>query len=66
MLFRSKQEIYTSRSGKQFFYDVTDSDDADMFREVLAGTIEDFEGLGKNDIISVLLDEVERILQTKE
>lgn len=62
----SKQEIYTSRSGKQFFYDVTDSDDADMFREVLAGTIEDFEGLGKNDIISVLLDEVERILQTKE
>ena len=37
-----------------------------MFREVLAGTIEDFEGLGKNDLIAVLLDEVERILKDEK
>ena len=34
-----------------------------MFRDVLLGTIEDFEGLGKNNLISVLLDEVERIIK---
>ncbi len=62
----SDQEVYTSRNGQQFYYNISESEDSEMFRDVLSGTIEDFEGLGKNDIISVLLDEVERILQEEE
>lgn len=58
--------VYTSRSGQPFYYEVVKSDETEMFRDVLSGTIEDFEGLGKNDLIAVLLDEVERILQDKE
>lgn len=58
--------VYTSRSGQQFYYEIIESDETEMFREVLAGTIEDFEGLGKNDLIAVLLDEVERILKDEK
>ncbi len=58
--------VYTSRSGQKFFYEINNNDETEMFKDVLAGTIEDFEGLGKNDLISALLDEVERILQEKE
>lgn len=54
--------VYISRSGQQFYYDIVESDETEMLRDILAGTIEDFEGLGKNDIVSVLLDQVERIL----
>ena len=61
----NEKSVYTSRNGQQFFYEKVDSDETEMFRDVLVGTIEDFEGLGKNDLISVLLDEVERILQNK-
>lgn len=62
----SNKAVYTSRSGQQFYYEKVESDETEMFRDVLSGTIEDFEGLGKNDLIAVLLDEVERILQDKE
>ena len=58
--------VYTSRSGQQFYYEIVENDETEMFRDVLAGTIEDFEGLGKNDLIAVLLDEVERILKNEE
>ena len=58
--------VYTSRSGQPFYYEIVETDETEMFRDVLAGTIEDFEGLSKNDLISVLLDEVERILKEKE
>ena len=62
----SNKAVYTSRSGQSFYYEKVESDEAEMFRDALSGTIEDFEGLGKNDLIAVLLDEVERILQDKE
>lgn len=58
--------VYTSRSGQPFYYEIVETDETEMFRDVLSGTIEDFEGLSKNDLISVLLDEVERILKEKE
>lgn len=60
------KSIYISRKGQQFYYDSVDSEETELFRDVLAGTIEDFEGLGKNDLIAVLLDEVEKILQSRE
>lgn len=58
--------VYTSRSGQPFYYEIVETDETAMFRDVISGTIEDFEGLGKNDLISVLIDEIERILKEKE
>lgn len=54
--------VYTSRVGKNIYYQRTDNEDVKMFKDILSSTIEDFEGLGKNDLISVLLDEVEKII----
>ena len=62
----SGKAVYTSRSGQQFYCEIVESDETEMFRDVLSGTIEHLEGLGKNDLISVLLDEVERVLKDKE
>lgn len=58
--------VYTSQSGQQFFYELVESDATEMFRDILSGTIDDFDGLSKNDLVAVLLNEVERILNDKE
>lgn len=58
--------VYVSRNGQSFFYEDAKNEDTKMFRDILAGTIEDYEGLGKNELIAVLLDEVERILGNNE
>lgn len=62
----NSQAVYVSRTGQHFYYEIVENDETEMFKDMLAGTIEDFEGLGKNDLIAVLLGEVERILNSKE
>ena len=64
--FKEKKLVYVSRSGQSFFYENAKSEDTKMFRDILSGTIEDYEGLGRNELIAVLLDEVEKILENNE
>lgn len=61
-----KKLVYVSRSGQSFFYEDSKNENTKMFRDILSGTIEDYEGLGKNELVAVLLDEVERILGNNE
>ncbi len=64
--YKDNKLVYMSRSGTPFYYENSTDESTVMFRDVLEGTINDFDGLSKNDIISVLLDAVERVLNDEE